>query len=54
VYNLCSREYGENLKKQEKRKMSHKTIENEMRAIINNLLTGTEFSLKDIIENPPA
>jgi len=34
--------------------MSHKALENQMRATINNLPAGTEFSLKDIIENPPA
>ncbi|MCM1252319.1 MAG: hypothetical protein NC321_05825 [Clostridium sp.] len=34
--------------------MSHKVLENQMRSIINNLPTGTEFQLNEIIDNPPA
>lgn len=34
--------------------MSHKVLENQMRAIINSLPIGTEFHLNDIIANPPA
>lgn len=34
--------------------MSHKVLENRMRAIINSLSAGKEFHLHDIIENPPA
>lgn len=34
--------------------MSHKALENQMISIIKNLDAGTEFCLRDIINNPPA
>lgn len=34
--------------------MGYKVLENQMRSIINNLDQGKEFSLRDIIQNPPA
>ena len=34
--------------------MSIITLENQMRSIISSLRPGTEFFLRDIIENPPA
>ena len=34
--------------------MSNNALENQMKSIIKNLDSGTEFYLKDIIVNPPA
>ena len=34
--------------------MSQTTLENQMRSIICSLKPGTEFLLRDIIDNPPA
>lgn len=34
--------------------MSYKSLENQMRCIINSLPVGKEFCLNEIIENPPA
>lgn len=34
--------------------MSHTVLENQMKSIISSLKSGTEFMLRDILDNPPA
>lgn len=34
--------------------MSHKVLENQMKSVIHSMKPGTEFMLRDIINDPPA